>query len=133
MFTPSCYYWHALTLLKRSVFVLISLFLMTDISSKSCCFSALNLLSQQLHVIAKPFKSDILHRCEFFSHTILILVSILIALQDDNATFSPALSAVLFLLIVPPAIAIFSWIGWTKISTWIKNRYRAKETHTSKK
>jgi hypothetical protein len=108
MFHPRAWFWSPLVLLRRSSFVLASVLLLQQPAVRFMAFSILNFASLLLHLLVRPFDTDVLNHLESTSYILLVFVSML--LTGYLPPYPLALQVMLFVLIVPPTGAMTMYI-----------------------
>jgi hypothetical protein len=128
MFSPSAWYWLPYVLLRRAGFVLTSVLLVQETSVRFMVFLLLNFVSLQFHTWIRPFGVDFINNVDTLSYALLVLVSSL--LTAYLPPYSVGLQAVIFILIVPPALLWGLWVvrgQWQNLAERSRARHKLKE------
>lgn len=98
-FHSRAWYWQALVLLRRTLFVAASVTLIEDSRSKLMCFCYFNSCAYLLHSYVQPYREQRLNQWEAASHTVLLFVSILLLASSEP--YTQPVQIALTALIVP--------------------------------
>ncbi len=99
MYHARAWFWQPLVLLRRSAFVLVSVWLVQQPSIKFMSYALLNFASLLAHQLARPFELRELNRAETMSYALLVSLSML--LTGYLPPYSLSIQVALFLLVVP--------------------------------
>lgn len=102
VYRSAAWFWSALVLVRRSLFVVLDVALASNQRVRACAFTLANLLSLLLSMHAAPFHAALLNQCECASQMLLILLSLLIAAQSPP--YSRAIDGLLFALVLSAAL-----------------------------
>jgi hypothetical protein len=100
MYAPDAWFWQVFVLVRRTVFVAVSVTLVQSEAQKNLAFSLAHLGSLLLQMQFRPFQSSFYNGAEFAFHILLIILSMTLSVYLSPRSDGPQL--VLFLLVVPP-------------------------------
>ena len=98
-FSSHAWYYQVVVLIRRAVFVIVSVVLTESSDSRAFSFVLLNIASMILHLYVKPFVDESVNQSETISILMLLIISALINAYSPPYTIPT--QVVLFLLIVP--------------------------------
>jgi hypothetical protein len=105
MYSADAWFWQVFVLVRRTVFVAVSVTLVRSGGDRNFAFSLAHLGSLLLQLHFRPFQSNFFNGAEFASHILLIVLSMTL-----NAKLPPldrGTEIFLFLLVVPP-LAVYA-------------------------
>ena len=104
MYRSSAYYWQVSVLIRRLIFIILSVSLQTQPRTRAMAFNVLNIACTQLQQAVQPFSTVTLNRLETTSHVLLSFISAISAVYPSP--YDDSTQIILFLLIVPFCIFI---------------------------
>ena len=113
-YTAHAWYWSPLLLLRRFLFALTAVLLSSNPSGRLAVFAILHLCSLLFHSYTQPFHDNKLNRAETVSYVLLIFLTNVLG-SESSLPYSAGVQAALFLLVVPPAVAMVGWIAWQRL------------------
>ena len=128
MYSSSAWFWQVIVLVRRTVFVVISVMLLPTPRRRFVAFALSTIVSLLLQLSASPFRESNFNRAEAASHWLLIVLSITLTLEDPP--FSSGVNAFVFILVVPPLCLYALWAAGSTIVSVKLDRdrvYAAKE------
>src|SRR5205085_2832982 len=100
MYSERAWFWQVVVLVRRTIFVAISVSLVRTPAIKFLAFFLAHFVSLLLQVNFRPFSVEFFNQAEVQSHYLLLVLSVLlIAFLPPLTT---AVSVILFILVVPP-------------------------------
>jgi hypothetical protein len=101
---PRAWFWTPLTLIRRVGFVLTSVWLVRSPAVRFMAFTFLNFASLLIHQMARPYEQRRLNQMEVATQALLVCISAL--LTGYQPPYTPAVQALIFLLIIPAAFVL---------------------------
>ena len=113
MYSSSAWFWQVIVLIRRTAFVVISVTLLPTPRRRFVAFALSTLFSLLLQLFVEPFRVGAFNRAEAASHSLLIMMSISLGLEDPP--FSNGINAFIFLLVIPPLCLYALWAAGSKL------------------
>lgn len=116
MYSHRAWYWQSLVLLRRAVFVLVSVVLLQSPAHRYLAFTLLNFVSLLLHQFVHPFADARTNHLETGAYALLVIVSAI--LTGYQAPYPVSVQVALVVLVVPPALLLVLLIGrhhWRRV------------------
>lgn len=127
-YKPDTWYWTIVILAERFIFVLFSIFLWQQHTTRNILFCLLHIACAHLHLLKWPYISVWGNRTQSALHQLLLIQAILLA--SFGTIVDLWLEVVLFLLILIPSLALVVVIVYSKGVQWkskIDRWYNANE------
>ena len=103
-FRSSGWWWSSFVLVRRALFTMVDVALVTAPATKFMAFTFLNFYTLCGHALMRPFMSEELNHAEWASQVLLVTISVL--LTANPPPYRPAVQLALLLLVAPLSIAL---------------------------
>ena len=100
MYAPSAWFWQVFVLVRRTVFVAVSVTLVRSTGDRNLAFSLSHLASLLVQLQFRPFQASFFNRAEAAFHVLLIVLSM--TLSAKLPPLARGTEIFIFLLVVPP-------------------------------
>jgi len=100
MYSPSAWFWQVFVLVRRTVFVAVSVTLVRSTGDRNLAFSLSHLASLLVQLQFRPFQASFFNHAEAAFHVLLIVLSM--TLSAKLPPLASGTEIFIFLLVVPP-------------------------------